>query len=111
MALARESGELADEPGGALDAAITDLQRWRRDSEGVTGEVESAVAVLSRLASGKRAVHAALELLSCIALVLGPAMGWGRQAAGAHHTGDELKYSQRLACMRRVVWTYTLHLR
>ena len=30
MALARESDELADEPGGALDAALADLQRWRR---------------------------------------------------------------------------------
>ena len=30
MALARESDELADEPGGALDGAVADLQRWRR---------------------------------------------------------------------------------
>ena len=30
MALARESDELADESGGALDAALADLQRWRR---------------------------------------------------------------------------------
>ena len=30
MALARESDELADEPGGALDVALADLQRWRR---------------------------------------------------------------------------------
>ena len=38
MAPAGESDELADEPGGALDAALADLQRWRRGSEGVTGE-------------------------------------------------------------------------
>ena len=31
MALARESDELADEPGGALDDALADLQRWRRE--------------------------------------------------------------------------------
>ena len=30
MAPAGESGELADEPGGALDGALADLQRWRR---------------------------------------------------------------------------------
>ena len=30
MAPAGESDELEDEPGGALDAALADLQRWRR---------------------------------------------------------------------------------
>ena len=30
MAPAGESGELTDEPGGALDGALADLQRWRR---------------------------------------------------------------------------------
>ena len=55
MALARES----DEPGGALDDATADLQRWRRGLRRRDGGVEAAVAVLSRLASGKRGVHAA----------------------------------------------------
>ena len=50
---AGESGELADEPGGA------DLQRWRRGLSRRDGVVEAAVAVLSRLASGMRGVHAA----------------------------------------------------
>ena len=30
MAPAGESDELEDEPGDALDAALADLQRWRR---------------------------------------------------------------------------------
>ena len=30
MALAREPDELAEEPGDSLDAALADLQRWRR---------------------------------------------------------------------------------
>ena len=31
VAPAGESDELEDEPGDALDAAIADLQRWRRE--------------------------------------------------------------------------------
>ena len=49
-----ESDELADEPGGALDPALADLQRWRRElRRGDGGERgEAAVTVLSRLTSG-----------------------------------------------------------
>ena len=46
---------------------------------------------------GEAGSACSLELHTCIALVSGPTMGWGRQAAvvcfswvGAHHTGDEL---------------------
>ena len=100
MAPAGESDELAGEPGGALYATLADLQRWRRGLRrrdgGGEGGVEAAVAVLTDV--GKRAVHAALEFHSCIALVTGPAMGWGaagggclhKPGAGAPHTGDEL---------------------
>ena len=51
MAPAGESDELADEPGGALDAALADLQRWRRGlrRRDGGGRVEAAVA---RLTSG-----------------------------------------------------------
>ena len=43
MALARESDELADEPGGALDDALADLQRWRRGlRRGEEGRVAKA---------------------------------------------------------------------
>ena len=41
MALALESAELADEPGGALEGAIADLQRWQRGRAGRA--VEAAV--------------------------------------------------------------------
>ena len=54
MAPAGESDELADEPGGTQDAALTDLQRWRRGlrrRDGGAGVV-AAVAVPSRLTSG-----------------------------------------------------------
>ena len=45
MAPARESDELADEPGDALDAALADLQqRWQR---GLGGGAEEEVAVQS----------------------------------------------------------------
>ena len=48
MALTRESDELPDEPGGALDDAVADLQRWRRGLGGGEGgragrAVEAAV--------------------------------------------------------------------
>ena len=49
MTPAGESDELADEPGGALDAALADLQRWRRGLRRRDGGV---VEVLSRLTSG-----------------------------------------------------------
>ena len=52
MAPVEESGELADEPGGALDGARADLQRWRRGLSWRDGGVKAAVAVLSRLESG-----------------------------------------------------------
>ena len=79
------------------------------DSEGVTGGVEAAVAVLFRLALGKRGVHAAWT---------GPAMGWGRQAVVVCFSRVSELITQVMSsislsdcCMRRVVWTYTLHLR
>ena len=68
-----ESGELADEPGGGGVESI-----------GVTGGAEAAVVVLSSLASGMRGSACSLEFHSCIALVSGPAMGWGRQAAAVY---------------------------
>ena len=55
MAPAGESDELADEPGGALDDALADLQRWRRGlrrRDGGRRGVEAVVAVPCRLASG-----------------------------------------------------------
>ena len=64
------------------------------EKEGRGGGFEAAVALQSRLAP---AVHAALDFHSCIALVKGPAMGWGGRRrlsafsrVGAHHIGDEL---------------------